>query len=59
MRSLVVVGLVLIAVGGLWTLQGVGVVGGSFMSGEPLWAVIGPLTALVGLGLVARGRRRP
>jgi hypothetical protein len=36
-----VAGVVLALLGLLWFLQGIGVVGGSFMSGEPVWAVIG------------------
>ena len=38
-------------VGALWTLQGLGYVGGSAMSGVTLWAIIGPIVALAGLGL--------
>jgi hypothetical protein len=56
------VGVLLILVGGLWTLQGLDVVGGSGMSGKTLWAVIGPIIALAGLGLVVlafRGRKTP
>jgi hypothetical protein len=46
--------------GVIFTLQGVGVIGGSFMSGTTTWAVAGPLIALAGLALVALGlRRRP
>ena len=29
-----IIGVVLVLVGGLWTLQGLGVVGGSFMTGS-------------------------
>jgi len=36
-----VAGVVLALLGLLWFLQGIGVVGGSFMSGEPVWAIIG------------------
>jgi hypothetical protein len=56
-----VVGALAVAVGILWTLQGLDVVGGSQMSGDTVWAVIGPLLALVGLVLTAAGvrRRRP
>jgi hypothetical protein len=56
------VGVLLILIGALWTLQGLDVVGGSAMSGEPLWAVIGPIVALIGVALVVvrlRGRRAP
>jgi hypothetical protein len=53
-------GALLVAVGLVWTLQGLGYIGGSVMSGVTLWAVIGPLVALGGIVLVAvglRGRR--
>ena len=52
------IGALLILVGLLWTLQGLGVVGGSVMSGVTLWAVIGPLVALAGLALLVRALRR-
>lgn len=56
--ALRVVGIVLVALGALWTLQGVGVIGGSAMSGSTIWAIIGPVVAIVGIYLIAR-RRRP
>ena len=58
---LVVIGLLAALAGLVWTLQGLGYVGGSFMSGATVWAVIGPIVALVGLVLITlglRGRRR-
>ena len=56
----VVIGVLLLLVGALWTLQGLGYVGGSTMSGVTLWAVIGPIVAVAGLGLaLSRPRRRP
>jgi hypothetical protein len=60
-RVLLVLAGALIAVAGIvWTLQGLGYVGGSFMTGATVWAVIGPVTAVVGLALIALGllRRR-
>jgi hypothetical protein len=53
-----VVGLLAIVLGGLWTLQGLDVVGGSMMSGVSLWAMIGPIVALAGLVLIVIGVRR-
>ena len=55
---LVVVGVVIAIAGAVWALQGFGVIGGSFMSGTTLWAVIGPVVALVGLAIAAIGLRR-
>nr|WP_163620861.1 hypothetical protein [Microbacterium sp. B35-30] len=45
-------GVLLTAVGAVWTLQGFDVLGGSVMSGSALWATIGPIVLLVGLGLI-------
>jgi len=54
-----VVGVLLVLLGGLWTLQGVGVVGGSFMTGSRLWLVIGLVLLVAGVALLLRLRRRP
>jgi hypothetical protein len=51
-------GLVLVLVGLVWTAQGVGWLKGSAMTGETLWAVLGPVLALVGVGVVVFGVRR-
>ncbi len=57
---LIVIGVIVIAIGAVWTLQGIGVVGGSAMSGSALWAVIGPIVIVVGIVLIgfAVARRR-
>ncbi len=57
-RSLsLVLGGLLVAVGALWTLQGLDVLGGSVMSGVTFWAIVGPLVALGGILLIVRSRR--
>jgi hypothetical protein len=54
-----IVGVVIALFGLLWALQGFGVVGGSPMSNTTTWSIIGPITALVGIGIaVAASRRR-
>ncbi|WP_411284694.1 hypothetical protein [Lapillicoccus sp.] len=55
--GLVAVGVLLVLVGVLWTLQGLGYVAGSVMTGVTVWAVIGPVVALLGILLVLRGVR--
>ena len=55
---LVVIGAAAALAGIVWTLQGLGYVGGSFMSGATVWAVIGPVVALIGVVLIAAGGRR-
>ena len=56
----VVPGVLLVAVGAVWTLQGFNILGGSAMSGSTLWAVIGPIVLIAGLALIWMGiaRRR-
>ena len=56
-------GIVLVLIGLLWTLQGLNVLGGSAMSGSPLWATIGPIVlllgvVLIGIAIVIARRRR-
>ena len=65
MWARVVIGVILALVGVVWLGQGIGLIKGSFMTGEALWAVIGAValdTSLVLLtaSLAARmfGTRR-
>jgi hypothetical protein len=37
--------------GVIWILQGVNILPGSFMTGNPQWAVNGAITAVIGAGL--------
>ena len=55
---------VLMAVGGLialvgvvWMLQGVGILPGSFMTGQAFWAAVGAVMLIVGGSLVFAGIR--
>jgi hypothetical protein len=50
-------GFLLMLAGVVFTLQGVGVLGGSVMSGMTFWAVAGPVIALAGLVLAVIGLR--
>lgn len=60
MRTLsVVAGGIAILVGAVWILQGVGVLPGSFMTGQRMWLIIGIIVAIVGLALAYNGIRRP
>ncbi len=56
--ALDVVGVLFILVGGLWFLQGINVLGGSVMSGQGQWVVIGGIIAVVGIALLVLGNRR-
>ncbi|MER9586232.1 hypothetical protein [Mesorhizobium sp. M0276] len=51
--------LIVLAIGALWALQGIGAIGGSFMTGQSQWLYVGLVTMLVGLvGLVWANRSR-
>ena len=50
-------GIVCVLIGALWFLQGIGVVGGSFMTGSRLWLFIGLVVLLLGGALLRSGLR--
>ena len=53
-----IIGVLAVLAGAVWTLQGLGVIPGSFMSSNLTWVVIGLATLVAGVGLVAWSRRR-
>jgi hypothetical protein len=56
-RVRLIVGVILVLIGAVWFFQGIGVIHGSFMTGEGLWAVIGAVAIFLGASLL-RGVRR-
>ena len=59
--ALIIVGILLVLIGGVWILQGSSILPGSFMSGDVFWARIGSLmlvagAILCGLGIWLRAR---
>jgi len=59
--TLNVVGVVLVAFGSIWFLQGINVLPGSFMTGQIRWAIYGGIAVAAGgsLLLIAKRRQRP
>jgi hypothetical protein len=49
---------VLALVGGVWVGQGLGFIGGSFMTGSPFWAIVGAGLLVLAAALVIAERRR-
>ena len=47
-----IVGLVCVVLGGAWIGQGLGILPGSIMSGQIIWAIIGLVLVVVGLWLL-------
>ncbi|MFQ5945700.1 MAG: hypothetical protein ACE5NC_05540 [Anaerolineae bacterium] len=49
----------LMLLGAVWFLQGIGLLPGSFMTGQMEWAVAGALAAAIGVGLLVYANRLP
>lgn len=47
-----IIAIVMLVVGGVWIAQGSGALGGSFMTGDAVWTVIGVVVGLFGLALL-------
>lgn len=53
-----VVGVLSLLSGGVWFLQGINILPGSFMTGQTKWAVYGGLLCVAGIGLLFVANRR-
>ncbi len=53
-----IIGVLLVLVGAVWFLQGINVLPGSFMTGNPQWAINGGIAIIIGLGLLFWANRR-
>ena len=56
--ALYLVGALCCLFGGVWLLQGIGVLPGSFMTGQSKWTVYGGVLLLVGVSLLVAGKQR-
>lgn len=54
---LYIIGGLLILSGAVWVLQGINVLPGSFMTGDPQWAINGAITIVIGLAAILFARR--
>jgi hypothetical protein len=53
-----IAGIILILAGGTFFLQGINVLPGSYMTGDPEWAINGGVMIVVAIGLMLWARRR-
>ncbi len=53
-----ILGVLAVLTGIVWTLQGVGILGGSIMSGRAIFVAIGLIVSVIGLALIAIGVRQ-
>jgi hypothetical protein len=56
--GLLIVGVLMLIVGGVWFFQGIGILLGSRMTNDPFWAVVGGIVVVVGAVLAVLGLRR-
>jgi hypothetical protein len=56
---LTIVGALAVLLGGVWILQGINVLPGSFMTGDIKWAIYGAILAVAGIAVILWARRRP
>jgi hypothetical protein len=56
--ALNVLGVALVLAGGVFFLQGINILPGSFMTGDPQWAINGGVMVAAGIGLLVWANRR-
>jgi hypothetical protein len=56
--ALNLIGALLVIFGGIWFLQGINVLPGSFMSGQSRWAVRGGIAVVAGIVLLLTAKRK-
>lgn len=52
------VGILLLLAGGTFFLQGINILPGSFMTGDPQWAINGAVLIVIAIGLMLWANRR-
>jgi hypothetical protein len=57
-RVLRIAGVLLVLFGGIWFLQGINVLPGSFMTGQIRWAIYGGIAVAAGISLIVTAKRR-
>lgn len=55
--ALRIFGVLFIIAGGVWFLQGINILPGSFMTGQIRWAIYGAIAIVVGIGLLVYTNR--
>ena len=53
----ITIGVLMVVLGAVWTVQGLGYLKGSAMTGVQTWAVVGPIVAGLGVALAYVGLR--
>jgi hypothetical protein len=56
--ALNVAGILCLLAGCIWSLQGINILPGSFMTGQTKWAIYGVVMVIAGIGLLIAAKRR-
>ncbi len=56
--TLYIIGVLAILAGTVWLLQGIGLLPGSYMSGQIQWAINGGIAIAAGIGIILFANRR-
>ena len=56
--ALNIAGFFCLLIGGVWILQGINVLPGSFMTGQTKWAIYGAVVLVAGVALLISANRR-
>ena len=56
--ALSIAGVLCVLLGGVWILQGINVLPGSFMTGQTKWAVYGAVVLAAGSAMLIAAKRR-
>ncbi len=56
--ALNILGLIFVLMGGVWFLQGINILPGSFMTGQIRWAIYGGIAVVAGIVLLVAANRR-
>ena len=55
---LIVIGSITLVIGAVFSGQGIGVIPGSFMTGDRTWLIVGLIMAFIGIALILFGTNR-
>ena len=53
-----IIGALLVLGGGVWILQGINILPGSFMTGQIQWVIYGAISLVIGVGILVLANRR-
>ncbi|HSA97071.1 MAG TPA: hypothetical protein VLJ16_13535 [Acidobacteriota bacterium] len=53
-----ILGILLVLIGGVWVLQGINILPGSFMTGQIKWAAYGGIAVVIGIIVISWAQKK-